>query len=419
MVRQSISNFFSYLHFFLDYNSLDQLPSQADTELEENFFNCEELLQNRTTAPPAFFQIQNYGASNFDITALQTVPDNAFTALFGPDFLANPSTSQQPMVSTAQRPVTPPDILLPTIYVAPNPQPIPQLMTYSAQHQITASNSSDASFSGISFCGGSSSGDTSCKGISSDDTKLISPSQGLMDPYASIKKATLNINARLLQSFPYKYCTDRLVDGRFCLKFASHQVNPGDSFNGFRNDNTPTLWLRNDYNSLDGSIPVHPITPRVNNTERRILYVGFEFYNGTGHKSKKNKKGDKIDPRDIGEVAVSCIYWPQKKDWFITSTDFIELIEVCLLMHFCREERNRIRRNLQCFEPITLTKNAEKKDADPVFFARVMGYDEPTTSKIEKDIKVFRWSTLVAGMNKVINSFVASSTTCSRPPNKK
>ncbi|CAO3596343.1 unnamed protein product [Absidia cylindrospora] len=105
-------------------------------------------------------------------------------------------------------------------------------------------------------------------------------------------------------------------------------------------------------------------------------------------------------------TVVSCIYWPEKNDWFITSVDCIHLLEHLMDLKFSVEEKNRVRRNLEGFRPLTVSKS-KTDSAD--FFKLVMSFPNPKPRNIEKDLKVFPWNTLPYALKKIITKYTASS----------
>ncbi|KAI8333065.1 hypothetical protein BC941DRAFT_495973, partial [Chlamydoabsidia padenii] len=102
---------------------------------------------------------------------------------------------------------------------------------------------------------------------------------------------------------------------------------------------------------------------------------------------------------DTNNTIVSCIYWPEHDDYFITSVDCIYLLESLMKTHFGVEEKNRIRRNLEGFRPQTVAKS---KPISAEFFKRVMGFPHPKPRNIEKDIKAFHWKILPFALKKII-----------------
>jgi len=72
---------------------------------------------------------------------------------------------------------------------------------------------------------------------------------------------------------------------------------------------------------------------------------------------------------------------------------------------FTVEEKNRIRRNLEGFRPITVSKN---KPGSEDFFKLIMGFPNPKPRNIEKDVKVFPWDVLGVALKKIIGKYVSS-----------
>ncbi len=111
-----------------------------------------------------------------------------------------------------------------------------------------------------------------------------------------------------------------------------------------------------------------------------------------------------VDERPPNSVCISCIYWEEKKECFVTSVDTIYLLESLIAARFTVEEKNRIRRNLEGFKPVTVAKS---KPASEEFFKLIMSFPKPKPRNIEKDIKVFPWRALSHGLKKVISKYVS------------
>lgn len=104
-------------------------------------------------------------------------------------------------------------------------------------------------------------------------------------------------------------------------------------------------------------------------------------------------------------VCISCIWWEEKQEAYVTSVDTIHLLESLVAVRFTTEEKNRIRRNLQAFKPLVVSKgNAETSG----FFKVIMGFEKPRPRNIEKDTKVFPWKALMQGLKKIIGKYVSS-----------
>ncbi|CAM0138398.1 unnamed protein product [Umbelopsis sp. WA50703] len=109
--------------------------------------------------------------------------------------------------------------------------------------------------------------------------------------------------------------------------------------------------------------------------------------------------------RQPNSIVVSCIYWEDHKECFITSVDTIFLLESLIGVRFTVEEKNRIRRNLEGFRPLTVSK-LKPDSAD--FFKLVMSFPNPKPRNIEKDVKAFHWTTLPLALKKIIGKYTAS-----------
>jgi hypothetical protein len=109
------------------------------------------------------------------------------------------------------------------------------------------------------------------------------------------------------------------------------------------------------------------------------------------------------EARPARSICVSCIWWEEKEECFITSVDTIYLLEQLVNVRFTVEEKNRIRRNLEGFRPMTVSK--AKADSEE-FFKVIMGFPNPKPRNIEKDVKVFSWKVLAQALKKIISKYV-------------
>lgn len=111
------------------------------------------------------------------------------------------------------------------------------------------------------------------------------------------------------------------------------------------------------------------------------------------------------DERPPQSVVISCIYWEEKNDCYVTSVDTITLLESLVAAKFTVEEKNRIRRNLEGFRPATVSKG--KPDSEE-FFKVIMAFPNPKPRNIEKDVKVFHWKDLGPALKKIISKYVST-----------
>lgn len=110
------------------------------------------------------------------------------------------------------------------------------------------------------------------------------------------------------------------------------------------------------------------------------------------------------EARPARSICVSCIWWEEKDEYYITSVDTIFLLEQLVNVRFTVEEKNRIRRNLEGFRPLTVSK--AKADSEE-FFKVIMGFPTPKPRNIEKDVKVFAWKILSHALKKIISKYVS------------
>ena len=117
-----------------------------------------------------------------------------------------------------------------------------------------------------------------------------------------------------------------------------------------------------------------------------------------------------LEDRIPNSICVSCIWWEEKRECYVTSVDTISLLESLVAVRFTVEEKNRIRRNLEGFRPATVSKT--KQDSEE-FFKLIMGFPNPKPRNIEKDVKVFPWRILATALKKIIGKYVSHTCTYS------
>jgi hypothetical protein len=115
-----------------------------------------------------------------------------------------------------------------------------------------------------------------------------------------------------------------------------------------------------------------------------------------------------IDQSEVrqGSIIISCIYWASREGYFVTSVDAIFLLEQLVAQRFNIEEKNRIRRNLEEFRPLTVSRTRAESIE---FFRLIMSFPSPKPRNIEKDVKVFSWRALPAACQKIIGKYVSSN----------
>jgi hypothetical protein len=115
-----------------------------------------------------------------------------------------------------------------------------------------------------------------------------------------------------------------------------------------------------------------------------------------------------VDPKERPKngIFVSCVYWYDKTTqcdkWYFTSTDYLNLFESLTGIRLTSDEKNRIRRNLEEYKPITIGKN--KNDSDEIY-KDLMTYSFAKPRNAEKDIKIYEWRHLIRAVEKIINKY--------------
>lgn len=123
-----------------------------------------------------------------------------------------------------------------------------------------------------------------------------------------------------------------------------------------------------------------------------------------------------VAERPPHSICISCIWWEERRECFVTSVDTLHLLEQLLAApaRFSVEEKNRIRRNLEGFHPQTVSKSKAESEE---FFKVIMGFPTPKPRNIEKDIKVYAWKNLDAALKKIISKYSASTASLAPPIN--
>lgn len=90
---------------------------------------------------------------------------------------------------------------------------------------------------------------------------------------------------------------------------------------------------------------------------------------------------------------------------FITSVDLIHLLEFLLDCIFTIDEKNRIRRNLEVFKPLTVSK---RKTETRELFAAIMKFPNPKPRNIEKGLKIYDWFDVKNSLEKITSRYSAT-----------
>jgi hypothetical protein len=135
---------------------------------------------------------------------------------------------------------------------------------------------------------------------------------------------------------------------------------------------------------------------------RRLVQFSCERSGNTVYANFQAVKPHECAPNG---VYVSCIYWNDRDDCFVTSVDIIYLLEFLAGNRLTAGEKSRIRRSLESFKPLTISK--AKADSED-FFNVIMEFPAPKPRNIAKNVKVFRWKILRHALKKIIGKRVSS-----------
>ena len=167
----------------------------------------------------------------------------------------------------------------------------------------------------------------------------------------------------------------------------------------------PLAVLLNFHSDIDAMCRTNTWTPEEIASRRRILHFRRSQ---SGNAINIRLKPVSPEERQPNSICISCILWEEKNQCFVTSVDTIYLLEHIMAQKFPTEEKNRIRRNLEHFKPLTVKKPIpDKYDDTNAFFTTIMGFPQPKPRNIEKDIKVFAWKSLSSALKKITSKYVS------------
>lgn len=124
------------------------------------------------------------------------------------------------------------------------------------------------------------------------------------------------------------------------------------------------------------------------------------------------------EERSPNTLCISCIWWEERAECFLTSVDTLRLCSLVAGNDFDTKEHNRIRRNVSNMHPITIDKLREGKEEEEEeemedvfeiekFFELVMGFNNPRPRQINKRLKVFPWRLLGSMLMKIMGKYVS------------
>ena len=187
------------------------------------------------------------------------------------------------------------------------------------------------------------------------------------------------------------------------------QPNSGTASAGSSSDGTfnpYTLYPKKAVLEIRGNLEAmqHNWTPEERAAKRRIVRFWREQNGTIIYVYFKPVRADEQPlPHETNERRISCIFWEERKQFYITSVDTIALLESLVAARFHVEEKNRIRRNLEGYKPCTISKGKPESEG---FFKLIMGFANPKPRNIEKDVKAFNWTILEQALKKIISKYV-------------
>ena len=88
--------------------------------------------------------------------------------------------------------------------------------------------------------------------------------------------------------------------------------------------------------------------------------------------------------------------------FYFTGIDCIRLLEKLTLTTYTLEQKNRIRRNLEGFHPLTVTSN---RDGNDDIFQLIMDLMRPRPKNFDRGIKIFPWEVLHVAVIKIMTKY--------------
>ena len=105
-----------------------------------------------------------------------------------------------------------------------------------------------------------------------------------------------------------------------------------------------------------------------------------------------------LEQCDLDRANVSCIFWEDRDKTYVTSIDIIRLLERLRGGECTVDEKGRIRRSLEAYDPLTVAEsNPERRS----LFELIMDFPPPKPRNIRTAVKVFPWETLPGILQKM------------------
>ncbi|KAB8227282.1 uncharacterized protein BDW43DRAFT_294515 [Aspergillus alliaceus] len=134
------------------------------------------------------------------------------------------------------------------------------------------------------------------------------------------------------------------------------------------------------------------------NYSRRVVYVSEVVQENTRKVVLSPITQDKWRPNT---KCISCIYWREQHEHYITSVDVLLLLEVVSGLSFAAADRIRIRRTLERFKPITINRKERDSWTDEIS-RLILNLPAPKPMIIQKSTKIFKWRTLETILSRVV-----------------
>ncbi|KAI3567854.1 hypothetical protein IWW34DRAFT_796817 [Fusarium oxysporum f. sp. albedinis] len=138
------------------------------------------------------------------------------------------------------------------------------------------------------------------------------------------------------------------------------------------------------------------------NSRRIVLFHRIQTYSQV----KAICQPVSIKERIINYICISCIWWAEKGECYVTSVDIIRLLEQLIVPSNCFSVKEK---NLIHFH--------KTKPDTQEFFKIIMGFSDPKALSTGEDVKVFPWENLDSALENIIRSYMVLSRLTATAPN--
>lgn len=110
-----------------------------------------------------------------------------------------------------------------------------------------------------------------------------------------------------------------------------------------------------------------------------------------------------VTSHDEEGIAISCIWWQEKGECFVTCTDVMRLLEHLLgLGKSDRKAKTRIRRSMTFFKPYIASENKNQE-----LFRLITNFGMPRPWKMKKSLSVLPWVSVEPALRRVLEDYRA------------